>query len=57
MGSGTRHNEKFTDEKIFTAGIVQEGIVLAAKEGLKWILEEEKMRDKGMDSHTDHPPS
>lgn len=35
--SRARHDEKFTDEKIFTARIVEEGIVLAAEERLERI--------------------
>ena len=38
MCSRARHDEKFTDEKIFTARIVEEGIVLAAEERLERIL-------------------
>lgn len=38
MCSRARHDEKFTDEKIFTARIVEEGIVLAAEERFEWIL-------------------
>ena len=38
MCSRARHDGKFTDEKIFTARIVEEGIVLAAEERLERIL-------------------
>lgn len=38
MGSRARDDEKFTDEEIFTARIVKEGIVLAAEERFKRIL-------------------
>lgn len=38
MCSRARHNKEFTDEKVFTAGVVEEGVVLAAEEGLERIL-------------------
>lgn len=38
MGSLAGHHEELTDEEVFTAGIVQEGVVLAAEEGLERIL-------------------
>lgn len=38
MGSRARDDKKFTDEEIFTARIVEEGIVLAAEERFKRIL-------------------
>lgn len=39
MCSRARHHEELADEKIFSAGVVQEGIVLAAEECLKRVLE------------------
>lgn len=38
MCSPARHDEKFIDKKIFTARIVEVGIVLAAEERFEWIL-------------------
>ena len=38
MGSRARHHKELTDEEVFTAGVVEEGIVLAAEEGLERIL-------------------
>ena len=46
MCSPARHDEKFTDKKIFTARIVEEGIVLAAEECFEWILT--RQRETGM---------
>lgn len=45
MCSRARHGEKFTDEKIFTARVVEEGIVLAAEERFKRTLP--RQRDTG----------
>lgn len=38
MSSWARYDKEFTDEKIFTAGIVEEGVVLTAEESLERIL-------------------
>lgn len=38
VGSRARHHKELTDEEVFTAGVVEEGVVLAAEEGLERIL-------------------
>lgn len=48
MCSWARYNKKFTDEKIFTARIVEKGVVLAAEESFKRILRD---REKGEIQH------
>lgn len=45
MGSLAGHHEELTDEEVFTAGIVQEGVVLAAEEGLERILGWERQEE------------
>lgn len=51
MCSCARHNKKLTDEKIFTAGIVEEGILLAAEESFKRVLQDKGTGGRG--SNTD----
>lgn len=48
MCSRARHDEKFTDEKIFTARIVEEGIVLAAEERFERILPRQRDTRMGL---------
>ena len=38
VGSRAGHHEELTDEEVFTAGVVEECVVLAAEEGLERIL-------------------
>ena len=45
VGSLAGHHEELTDEEVFTAGIVQEGVVLAAEEGLERILGWERQEE------------
>lgn len=47
MGSRARDDEKFTDEEIFTARIVKEGIVLAAEECFKRVLPRQRDTQTG----------